>query len=69
MFLARFASMTKQCKISNRLDAIKLEDVREEEGDDYVVLEKLTRRINQLASMARIMDKDDEAKIRFLNWQ
>lgn len=66
MFAAGFASITKQTEISNRLDAIKLEDVRCEEDSDYKAPEKLAQRIDQLGSMARTKDRDVEEKIRFL---
>lgn len=45
---------------------IKLEEVRGIDDDDYVVLEKLTRHIKQLATTARTKNQDDEAKVRFL---
>lgn len=65
-FAARFVSITEQTEISNRLDAISLEDVRSNEDGDYTALGKLTQRIDQLASMRRPKDRDDEAKVRCL---
>lgn len=46
---------------------IKMSDVKDKEDDDYAALEKLTNRIDQLAPMARLKDRDDEAKVRFLS--
>lgn len=65
-FTRRYASLTKQAEISNRLEAITIEDVSEDDKDDYTVLDKLTKRINELELIDRIKDHDDEAKVRFL---
>lgn len=65
-FAARFASVSRQIEISSRLDAIKRDDFKEKDNDEYMVLDRLTRRINQLALMARLKDRDDEANVRFL---
>lgn len=62
----RYALMTKQTKISNWLDSLKIKDVKAEGEDNYEAVDKLTARINQLVPMARIKDRDDEAKVRFL---
>lgn len=66
LFAACFASITRHTEISNRLEAIGLEDVKFEEDDDYMELERLTQRIDQLAPMARSKYRDDEAKARLL---
>lgn len=44
-----------------------MEDVREEDDDEYAALDRLTTRIDQLTPMARPKDRDDEAKVRFLS--
>lgn len=66
LFTTRFALITKHTEICNRLDTMRLEDVRSEEGDDYMALEKRTQRIDQLARLARIKYRDDKAKVRRL---
>lgn len=58
--------MTNQMEISNRLDLIRLEDVRCEEDDEYIALKKLPQRIDQMAAMAQGKDRDDEAEVEFL---
>lgn len=68
-FATRFASITKQTEISSSLDVIRFEDVRSEEDDDYMALEKVTPKIDQLAPMARRRDRDDKLKLRFLTVQ
>lgn len=55
----------KQTEIGNRLSAIRLEDVRCEEDDDYKKLEELTQRIDQLDPIAGSKGQDDEAKLDF----
>lgn len=65
-FANRYASTTKQAEISSRQNALKIDDVREEEGHEYETLDQLTKRINQLVPMERTKDRDDEAKVRFL---
>lgn len=45
-----------------------MEDVRKEEDDDYVALEKFTKRINQLVYFARMLEQDDETKAIFFTW-
>lgn len=45
---------------------IKLEDVIDNEDDDYMALEKLTQRIDQLATMARKKYKHNQAKVHFI---
>lgn len=58
--------MTKQRQISHQLDTIQLEDIGDDENDDYMALGRLAQRIYQLSPMARIKGRDDEAKVRFL---
>lgn len=62
----RFASITKRADTSSRLDLVKIDDLRQHGKDDYEALDKLTKRMNQLALAARMKDGDDEAKVRFL---
>lgn len=65
-FTSRYTSITKQTKISNRLKALQIEDVREDNDDDYAALYRLTKRINELAPVNRFKGRAYEAKVRFL---
>lgn len=65
-FGSSYASLTKKEVISNRLKAIKIDDVKEDDEDDYAALDRLTRRINRLVLIAREKDRDNEAKVRFV---
>lgn len=67
LFAARYSSFSKQTAISNRLESLRLNDVREAGDDNYAALDKPTTMINQLCPMARVKDRDDEAKVRFLS--
>lgn len=53
-------------EMSNKLDALRINDVREEGEDDYEALDKFIQWISQLALMARAENRDDEAKVRLL---
>lgn len=64
-FTNSYASKTKQTEISNRLEALKIDDVREDNDDGYAALDLHTKTINQLAPMTKIKDRDDKAKVRF----
>lgn len=65
-FTCKYASLTKQTEISSNLEAITIQNVREDDKDDYAALDKLAKRINKLAPMARIKDCDDEENMKFL---
>lgn len=65
-FSARYALITKQAKVSNRLAALRIDDGKGERDDDYEELDRLTKRINKLAPIVRRKDRDDEAKVGFL---
>lgn len=41
MFAVKFASIKKQSKIYNRLKALKIDDVRVDENDDYDNFDRL----------------------------
>lgn len=58
--------MKKQTEPSNRFKAIRIENVRGDNEDDYEGLDRLNKRINRLGPMDREKDRDDEAKVRFL---
>lgn len=45
--------MTKQVHVSNRLEDLKIEDVKEHDNDDYAALDNRTRRISQLVIMVK----------------
>lgn len=62
-----YASITNLMEISNRLEAIRIDDDRENDEDDCAALERLTKRIKQLPPTTRIKDRHDEAKVRFLS--
>lgn len=65
-FANRYGSTTKQDGKSSRLNALKIDNVGRDEGDEYEALHQHTKRINQFAPMARPRDHDDEANVRFL---
>lgn len=67
IFTNRYDSVTKQNGISNRLVILKMEDVKDEDDDDYAALDKHIARIDQLTPMARPKDRADKAKVRFLS--
>lgn len=48
MFASRFASLTKQTEVFNRLEALRLEDFWGSNVDDYAGLKERTTRINNL---------------------
>lgn len=62
----RYSSITKQAKISKRLIPLKGDDVGQEEAVDYEALDKLRRRINQLAPIASLRIKI--TKLRYGSW-
>lgn len=55
---SRYAPLTKQTGIINRLEATTVEEVREDDEDYYAALDKLTKRINEIAPRARIKDRE-----------
>lgn len=57
---------SQKAEISSRLDALTIAKVRNKDEDKYEALDKLTKIVNHLASMARPKERDDEAKVRFL---
>lgn len=63
---SKCASITKKAEISSRLEAMRIEDVRKDNDVDYAALVGSTKRINQLAPIARSKDNDYEAKVRFM---
>lgn len=65
-FTNRYASLTRKTEIGNRLEVIRIEDVREDDEDDHVALDKLTKRINELAPITRARNRDNERKVKFL---
>lgn len=66
LFVARYASPTKQIEISNPLDALEIDDTKEKGENNYAALDTLTRRVNQLAPMPHLKDRDEEANVSFL---
>lgn len=44
---------------------LKIDDLREEDEDEYKVLGKLAKRINQLRPTAKPKDRDDQLRVRF----
>lgn len=67
MFSSRYDSIAKQTEISNRLMTIKMNDVKEEENDNYAASKKFTTRNEQLAPMNPFKNGDEEIKVRFLS--
>lgn len=65
-FASCYTSLTRKADISSSLEVINIEDVRNDDEDDYATLERPTKRVNELAPMARVKDKDNEAKVRLL---
>lgn len=65
-FATSHASLKKQTEGLNKLHVIRLEDVRDKENNYYTALHKLTRGVDQLASMTCINNRDDDAEERFL---
>lgn len=45
---------------------MKIDDVWEDDEDDYAALDKITERNKQLASVSRVKVNDNKAKVRFL---
>lgn len=62
----RYASLTKQTEIRNRLETLEIDEVSEDVENDNAELETLTELIEELAPMACINYQDDEEKLRFL---
>lgn len=66
MFVDRYASISKQEEISQRLESLRLEEYMNTSTDQYAALDQLVKRIIKLVPMAEPKDQDDEAKVRFL---
>lgn len=66
LLAVKYALSTKQTEISNRLNALKRDEAKKKDDDNYAILGKLTKRINELAPMACEIDRKDEAKVRFV---
>lgn len=56
----------EKTEMSNQLDALRIDDVREYDDDYYVSIDRLTSNINLIAPMSRLKDRDDEQRTGFL---
>lgn len=65
-FGERYASLSKQLEISNRLDALSLDDSLTDGEDDHAALDTLLAHIHSLVPMEKLKYLDDEAKVRYL---
>lgn len=66
LFAERYASCEKQTEIFDRLDALIIDEVKKKDDDNCAILDKLTKRISELALMVHEKDRGAEAKVRFL---